>query len=327
VEETLLSDKAPEAGAAAPQAILAGLLAPVAVTEFFTKYFQRVPLVSPGSPERSAGLVSLECVIEAAAADSGRRRGVVLMRTLTPHAQESAGNSAMKARSSVPLAEVRDYVEQGYPIVWNGARGASAALDAMSHALSQAFGANVWPNIYLTGREGGSPFDFHFDAHEVLTIQCEGRKEWRISKMRADRPLDTPALKPHIGATLTAGRAEALEQILITTTVGPGDVIYIPRGLFHNAMSLSERSLHVTFGIAPLSGMDAVEVLVQLAISDPAFRDYLPLSFEDPAGEARRTRLAELGERLAALIQGEALRKLLDRVIAERIARSKGRDD
>ncbi len=250
------------------------------------------------------------------------------MRThpLAPGVRADTGTSGNAVRSPLPLAAVRDYVEEGHPIVWNVARGASAALDLLSHALAQALGAHVWANIYVTG-SAGTPLDFHFDAHEVLAIQCEGSKESRLSKVRADRPLDVPALMPHIQASLAAKRAEAMEQILLTAAVGPGDVVYIPRGLFHNACSVSERSLHVTFGIAPLSGIDVVEMLAQLALSEPAFRDYLPLPREDPAGQARRARLAELGERLAMLAKGDALSALLDRRIAERIARSKGSGD
>ncbi len=44
------------------------------------------------------------------------------------------------------------------------------------------------------------PLQPHFDAHDVLAIQCEGEKEWTVSKVRLNCPLDVPALKPTSGA-------------------------------------------------------------------------------------------------------------------------------
>ena len=45
----------------------------------------------------------------------------------------------------------------------------------------------------------------------------------------------------------------------MTFTVKPGDVVYIPRGQFHNAQAMNGVSLHVTFAIAPPTGMDVLE--------------------------------------------------------------------
>ena len=210
----------------------------------------------------------------------------------------------------MPLAVVREYVDHGFPIVWNAARGATPALDALVDEVARAFGAHAWPNIYATGGSA-TPLDFHFDAHEVLALQCEGQKEWRISKLRVDRPLDLPALMPRIRETLAAQRAEAMAQTLMTVVASPGDVLYIPRGQFHNARSVGGRSLHIAFGITPLSGIDAVEALAQLALADPAFRYYLPLRLQDPDGTATRAALADLGRRLAVLAEGDAVPALL----------------
>ena len=231
---------------------LAALLAPLGLPEFLTRHFGRAPLVLRGRPERAAlaaALVSFERVIEAAAAGPARRRGSILMHL-----------------HHLP----------------------PAALDRLTHELARSLGADVWPNIYATGG-AGTALDFHFDAHEVLALQCEGRKEWRVSRVRADRPLDLPALAASLRGTLEALRARALEETLFVETLDPGDLLYLPRSQFHNARSAAGRSLHVSFGIAPLSGIDAIEALAALALGDPALRDWLPLPGEDAHRMARRS--------------------------------------
>ena len=199
---------------------LASLLAPLTLSEFLSTYYQRAPLVAPGDPARGVGLVSRERVIEAAAAGPGARRGSILMQAhrLPPEFQTPAIFAGNTVRAALPVAVVQDYVERGYPVVWNAARGASPALDALVDGLAREMGAHTWPNIYMTGGSA-TPLDFHFDAHEVLAIQCEGRKEWRVSKVRVDRPLDLPALMPRIRETIAAQRAAVHRAIAGRRTV------------------------------------------------------------------------------------------------------------
>jgi ribosomal protein L16 Arg81 hydroxylase len=207
------------------------------------------------------------------------------------------------------------------PILWNAARGATPALDRLTHDLAQALGAHVWANVYATGTAGAA-LDFHFDPHEVLVLQCEGVKEWRVSEVGADRPLDLPAFASAVARELESRRAEARERIEMTFTVEPGDVVYIPRGRFHAARTLTGRSLHVTFGIAPLSGVDFLDVLARAALEDALFRDCLPPRPADPDGRVAVAHLARFRARVLELASSDELIRRLEALIAERIGRS-----
>ena len=190
-------------------------------------------------------------------------------------------------------ARLRAYVDAGHPLVWNRARGVSPAIDALTAALSEAFGAHVWPNIYATG-EAGTPFEMHFDCHEVLAVHCEGEKTWHISAVRVDRPLDAAEMEPAVKAALRARRDEACARPLLEIAVAPGDVVYIPRGQFHNASTPRGRSLHVTFGIRQLAGFDVIKLLATAALGEPLFREYLPAAAADPDGARAEAQLQEI---------------------------------
>jgi hypothetical protein len=218
---------------------------------------------------------------------------------------------------------VAAYLDAGYPIIWNAARGITPEIDRVCADLGTALQAHVWPNVYATGT-AGAPLSMHFDPHEVLVVQCEGEKEWRISSLRANRPLDVDEMRSTCNQAVEATREQALANISMTFTVKPGDVIYIPRGRFHVATTPRGRSLHVTFAIRQLAGYDLAVALGRLALADPLLRDYLPLPLTDSDGTRAQVCLAEFKGRLKELLDGPNFDQTLAAVRAELIARSNG---
>ncbi len=270
-------------------ACFAALLAPLDPAAFFARYYEREP-------------------VHLRAPAGGRPRG----GRSPPHARGAArmpwagcpsrpkGWSRSRSTRACPdvrallagPSHLRAYLDEGHPLVWNRARGLWPAVDAVAAALAQAFGARVWPNVYATG-VAGTPFGVHFDSHEVLAVQCEGYKEWMVSEVRVDRPLDAAEMEPAVAAAQRGRRDEAAAHPLLRFRVGPGSVVYVPRGQFHGATTPgagdeaagpSGRSLHVTFGIRQLTGFDVVKILAGEALADPLFRELSPA----PGGRSRR---------------------------------------
>lgn len=292
-------------------ATLARLVEPLSLDEFLGEYFDRRPVHLPGPPERARGLLTQDRV--AGLLRHGDRTGANV--TVFPVPVEAASGDPVAA-----------YMDAGYPVILNSARGASPAIDGICKDLGKALQAHVWPNVYATGT-AGAPLNIHFDLHDVLVAQCEGEKEWRISSLRADRPLDVPEMRGTFDHVIETMREQALASVDMTFTVKPGDVVYIPRGQFHMATTPSGRSLHVTFAIRPLSGYDVAQALCRLSLSDPGLRDYLPDLDHATAGEQTPARLAEFRDRLKALLDGPDLGRALAEVRADLIARSNGNRD
>jgi hypothetical protein len=283
-----------------PTDSLAALLAPLDLPTFFARHYEREPLH-----------------VRAAAAASPLLTHAALLDALVAQPAPPGGLMAFPEHlgldPKLTIAELladperlHAYVDAGHPLVWNRARGVSAAIDALAAELSEAFGAHVWPNVYATG-SAGTPFEMHFDAHEVLAVHCEGEKTWQISAVRVDRPLDAAEMEPAVAAALRARRDEALARPLLAFTVAPGDVVYIPRGQFHNASTPRGRSLHVTFGIRQLAGFDLVKLLATTALGEPLFREYLPAAAADPDGARAAALVEEILARLRDLSRGPDL--------------------
>jgi lysine-specific demethylase/histidyl-hydroxylase NO66 len=249
---------------------------------------------APGRP-----LLTHDALLDALLAQPAPPEGLM---AFPEHLDPDLGIAALLADP----ARLRAYVDAGHPLVWNRARGVSPAIDELTAALSEAFGAHVWPNVYATG-EAGTPFEMHFDCHEVLAVHCEGEKTWHISEVRVDRPLDAAEMEPAVAAALRARRDEACARPLLEIAVAPGDVVYIPRGQFHNASTPRGRSLHVTFGIRQLAGFDVIKLLATAALGEPLFREYLPAAAADPDGARAAAQHQEILGRIRELTLSDDL--------------------
>jgi len=285
---------------------LAALLAPVTLETFFARYYEQRPLVVSAARGEAAALLSHDDLVDA-------------LSEHRPHDQVLAFPSRLRDGMDVrdllsDRGALTAYFDAGHPLVWNGARGAAAAIDFLSDALAEAFGGNAWPNIYSTG-DGGGPFQVHFDCHEVLAMQCQGQKRWQISSVRVDRPLHLDDVQSGVDAAMKAHADEATARTELETTVGPGDVVYLPRGQFHTARAIGGRSLHVSFGVQLLSGFEILRLLEQRAIADRTFRGCTPAAAADPTGAAMTAYVDSLRRRLRDLIDEPGF---LERAIQER---------
>jgi hypothetical protein len=106
--------------------------------------------------------------------------------------------------------------------------------------LQELFGSTVGCSAYLTPK-ASQGFPPHYDDVEVFVLQLEGSKRWRLYE-RPDT-LEHPAAD----RTTEFGRDE-LGEPTATLTLHPGDLLYLPRGVVHQALAQEDgHSLHLTF--------------------------------------------------------------------------------
>jgi ribosomal protein L16 Arg81 hydroxylase len=85
------------------------------------------------------------------------------------------------------------------------------------------------------------------------------------------------------------------------TTLVPGDVLYIPAGMWHMARAI-ERSLSVSVGVFAPTGIDLLETARAQLLQDPLWRQRMPLEVA-----ARRDHLEKLRNGLIARINDAEL--------------------
>jgi ribosomal protein L16 Arg81 hydroxylase len=195
-------------------------------------------------------------------------------------------------------AKVNALLALGASLVANHLHRVCPEVAEVTAMLEREFAARSFANVYCSFK-GIQAFHTHFDLHDVFAVQTEGEKTWRIYESRADTPV--APLPP--GDEVEKWLAESRGKLLFEAVMRPGDILYLPRGQYHDALTGDQASLHVTFGVSPATGLAVFKLLESALTKESAFRAYLP----DARDQATlRARLAELGERVKAMMSSPA---------------------
>jgi ribosomal protein L16 Arg81 hydroxylase len=185
-------------------------------------------------------------------------------------------------------AKVEAYLRQGATLVANDIDHLSHGLTAFSRTIEEALGGKVQGNLYCSSKRRPG-FAAHFDTHDVYAVHVEGTKTWHIYEGRAVDPIAHPMFK-------SLGREhheKAKGKLLMDVKMAPGDLLYLPRGQYHDALADQGGAVHIAFGVTYPIGIDVMSYLFEKVIARDAFRANLPRV--ETRGEG------SLGDRLASL--------------------------
>jgi lysine-specific demethylase/histidyl-hydroxylase NO66 len=179
-------------------------------------------------------------------------------------------------------AQVADQVDSGMvlrefadgsTIVLQGLHRSWPALTAFTRRLVTELGHPAQVNAYITP-ESSRGFDAHYDVHDVFVLQVSGEKHWSVHAPVHEHPR---ADEPWSGRR-SAVAARAQEEPVIDVVLRPGDALYLPSGWLHSAVACAGTSIHLTIGVAALTGADVVRELVAEISRNPELRAPLPIS-------------------------------------------------
>ena len=162
-------------------------------------------------------------------------------------------------------------------------RGATIVLQALhlyhsplarfARELGQDLGQAVQVNAYYTPRAAqGLPV--HHDTHDVFCLQVAGEKRWLVYEPALDLPLKSQRYRRELGEP----GAPTLD-----VTLRAGDVLYLPRGWLHEALTSESDSLHLTVGLSSYTWLDALKDALDDCAEELAYRRSVPEDAETPA--------------------------------------------
>lgn len=244
-------------------------------------------------PDRFLKLCSLRDLDDFIAGDSARTPRVSLADSSR---QGSAGipsdSFTLNEHGHIDLGRVFELFDSGATLVLAEMNEVQAPLARFCRGLERVFLHPVQCNVYLTP-PGAQGFRTHYDTHDVLILQVQGEKLWRywptLPVPFANNRTPWENQPPPTGEPLT--------QML-----RPGDVLYVPRGMLHDAASQgAQSSLHLTIGLLDVSWGDALRTALEIVeAQDPRYRQSFP-TWRLTEGGVSADIVRDAAQRLASL--------------------------
>jgi ribosomal protein L16 Arg81 hydroxylase len=296
---TSLKSRAAEV-AKRPGSALASIIDPIDSASFVADYWERKPLlVRRDDPAFYANLLTFEDV-DYILANSGLResdlRVVVDGQNLWQRKdQDARGHFAPGTLEDV----YRAYRTMGATINLTYLHERWEPLVRLSQKLTAELTMEVTCAAYLTAG-GAHGLKAHYDTHDIFVAQISGTKHWRLYDSPHPLPLQDQRYYWPVG-----GPGDPIAEVDVT----PGDLLYVPRGLVHDATSADEPTLHLAIGVVPVRWADLISAVVtEITGQDSRFRAAVPTRFThadwQPAAEQAA---AGLLADLAAMISPRTL--------------------
>jgi ribosomal protein L16 Arg81 hydroxylase len=296
---------------------LAALLAPVTPGQFFTEYYDRQPLHVRGDAAKFAQVLSwrqINRLLDMTHVWTGTSLKLVMDSQAIPPEQfctRTMGRDGLQVLQ--PDARlVQQWIAKGASVVMNDVDSLTPGLASVSNALEAAGLGKAQANVYISW-QSHKAFRTHYDTHDVWAVQVEGEKDWNIWEGRAEWPIPHPVFK----GQPQAHHDQARGKLRGVVKMKPGDLLYLPRGWYHDALAEAPASVHVAYGVHAPLGMDLLNILVERVLYDAEFRKPLPRQDGSaPARFALTQRAGLLGGRLAELCKDPKVMEVLAQFVA-----------
>jgi ribosomal protein L16 Arg81 hydroxylase len=267
---------------------LTDIVSPIAVSQFLKAFHEKKRLhIKATDPARGESLLPWQEI-----------ETMISMRSFDDmHVMQNGMRLPPQLYTAADMSDFHDILVQGASVVLPQIQLNIPQIQWLAMAIERQMGFAVGVNAYLSFARGGA-FKPHWDKHDVLVVQVHGSKTWRLWEREFENPIES---SNQAGYEISDAHSEELE-------LSPGDALYIPRGEAHAASVSAGASVHLTFGLDSLNGVDVLQQLNHAAGQDEFLRADLP----PQAAEAQlRDYEAELKARLHRLVDALDIAKFL----------------
>lgn len=117
-------------------------------------------------------------------------------------------------------------------------------IKSLCEGMTLRTGLRVQCNAYLTP-PGAQGLPIHYDLHDVLIVQTEGSKKWKIWKsFRKEVSIETLLADEKNNLLVWTSETAAIDL-----NIKVSETLYLTKGTPHVATTTNETSLHFSFGL------------------------------------------------------------------------------
>jgi ribosomal protein L16 Arg81 hydroxylase len=281
------------------------LLSPVDRTVFLNEYFGEKPLHIPGEPDRFADLCSwsdLNDVLDLNALSAPQLHLMRGGKDLDPQLFQTR----CEGHNRVDAAAVSKEMAEGATLIINYVDRHIPKLREFARSLERELRASVHVDIFA-GCSPAAGLGAHWDHYECLNVQLSGSKLWKIFRPQRLYPMRKTFAFPRrddVETLHAPNEAPVWEGSLRT-----GDLIYIPRGWWHQVVPEQLPSLHLGITVEVPAGSDFLHWVADRLKAEELVRKNIP--YWKPPTE-RKSFLRDLQETVASEIDDQLLDEYLD---------------
>lgn len=180
--------------------------------------------------------------------------------------------------NKVDAAKVAAYMAHGFSLIVTPIEAHVPHLAALCDNIRARLFEQIKVGVIVTTGKGGA-FSLHYDPEDLIILQVEGSKRWKIYG---------PAVAdPVVGMKPPAPPPE--EAPVFDAVLEAGDFLFVPGGNWHHCENGPGRSLHLGIFFEPPTAWHAIRAFTAELAADALFRR--PLTrLDDPAELARLER-------------------------------------
>lgn len=259
-----------------PIQTFADLLAPFPVQRFLDEYRGRNWLQIEAEPGKVDGMLDWDGLNRLLNMEVWNHQNFLLVQDTKPVPAQTFCRQRVDRTGQTQVVPVPALVEQhlvrGASLVLNEVESLVPQARGLVDAFSEGLGAKSSGNAYIS-QKNHQAFDTHFDRTDVFAIQTLGQKRWRIYEGQLDAPVIHARFTGMPKAEIDRQKGKVAAEIVMK----PGDVLYLPRGRFHDALATDGPSIHLSFAVSEPKGLDFLQIVMDEAVGDAAMRRDLPL--------------------------------------------------
>ena len=163
-------------------------------------------------------------------------------------------------QNRVELARIEGFMRQGFSLVIQPIDRHAPALGRLCESIRAVVPERIKEGVIVTeGRHGA--FRLHYDPEDLIILQVEGSKRWRI--------VGPAVANPVIG--MRAPPAPDETNILFDDVLHAGDALYVPAGNWHRCEGGPGRSMHLSIFLTPPTAWHALCELTEAMLADDLF--------------------------------------------------------
>lgn len=232
----------------------AQLIAPMSPERFTAELMGQQPARFPGDPLRFAELFDWQELNDLLNLGLEQPPGIRLVKDQL--------NFVFRHKDASNTPEILRLLQQGATLVLENVERSQPQLSRLLDALSAELLLDCHFNLYLS-YPGQIGYPIHYDSHDFLILQIAGSKKWQIFEKTLSDAQIHPQAPRH--------NQPEWQNLIQTHTLTAGDVLYVPKGFWHQVQAEHEPSLHLTLGLYPDTGIDFLRWLQEQAQTQDAF--------------------------------------------------------